>query len=146
MIIKIIAFNLLLNNQNIQNYLNPKPITLMDAIYSISQQKAVQVLSINSLLDEWQNRRILRELQGRITTNTNHFVIDLAQLSFINSSGLNFLLMLYAKTRKSGGSIILANASKRIRHVLDITKLSTVFPIKTSVASAVNYSRLKAAA
>ena len=118
----------------------------MNAIYSISQQKAIQILSINNLSDEWQNRQILRELQGRINVNAKHFVVDLAQLPFINSCGLNFLLMLYSKTQKSGGSIILANASKRIQHILDITKLSTVFTIKKSIADAVNCFSIKVAA
>ena len=98
----------------------------------------MQVLSINSLRDEWQNRQILKELQRKIDTGANRFVVDLSQLNLVNSIGLNFLLTLFSKTKKKGGAVILANVSNRIQQILEITKLSTVFSIKTSVDTAVD--------
>ena len=117
----------------------------MNVSYSITEHNAVQVLSINSLLDEWQNRQILKELQHKIDQGDHEFVVDLAPLSLVNSIGLNFLLSLFSKTKQKGGTLILANASKRIQRILDITKLSAVFTICPSVEKAVNSLSLEMA-
>jgi anti-anti-sigma factor len=106
----------------------------------------VQILSINTLLDEWQNRQILRELQQKIDRGANQIVVDLGSLSFVNSAGINFLLSLFSKTQKEDGQIILANASMRIQKIMEITKLSSVFTIKNSIDAAVNSLTLNMAA
>ena len=110
----------------------------MNVSYSITKHNNVQVLSINSLRDEWQNRQILRELQYKIDQGANEFVVDLAPLSLVNSIGLNFLLALFSKTRQRGGALVLTNVSKRVQAILDITKLSSVFTICPSVEKAVD--------
>jgi len=110
----------------------------MNVNYSITQHNAVQVLSINSLLDEWQNRQILKELQYKIDQGDNEFVVDLAPLNLVNSIGLNFLLALSSKTKKRGGALVLANVSKRVQRILDITKLSSVFTVCPTVEKAIN--------
>ena len=110
----------------------------MNVIYSITEHQSVQILSINSLLDEWQNRKILRELEQKIDKGSTKFVVDLSQLNLMNSSGLNFLLSLFSKTKKKNGALILANVSKRVRQVLDITKLSSIFSILPSIEHAVD--------
>lgn len=111
----------------------------MNVTYSITEHNDVQVLSINSLLDEWQNRQILNELQPLINKGTTHFVVDLSLLKIINTTGLNFLLSLFSK---SNGNLTLASASERIQHVLNITKLTTVFKLTTSVKEAINSNNL----
>ena len=110
----------------------------MNVTYTITEYNTVQILSINSLLDEWQNRQILNELQRKIDKGANQFVIDLAQLNLMNSIGLNFLLSLFSKTRKTGGALILANVSQRIQRILDITRLSNVFNIQPTIKHAVD--------
>ncbi len=110
----------------------------MNVSYSITERNTVQVLSINSLLDEWQNRQILKELQQKIDQGANEFVVDLGPMNLVNSIGLNFLLSLFSKTKKKGGALVLANVSKRIQRILDITKLSAVFVISPSVENAVD--------
>ena len=78
------------------------------------------------------------ELQQKIDKGANEFVIDLAPLNLMNSIGLNFLLSLFSKTKKTGGSLILANASQQIQKILEITKLSNVFNIQPTVKHAVD--------
>ena len=109
----------------------------MNVTYTITKHNSVQVLSINTLRDEWQNRQILKELQHKIDKGAKEFVIDLAPLNLMNSIGLNFLLSLFSKTRKTGGALILANVSQHIQSVLEITKLSNVFNIQPTVKHAI---------
>ena len=118
----------------------------MKVAYSLTEQKSVQILSINSLLDEWQNRQILQELNQKIDRGGNQLVIDLTQLNLMTCSGINFLLSLFSKTQENNGALILANAPRSVQKILDITKLSTIFAIKPSVDQAVNCLTQKVAA
>lgn len=111
----------------------------MKVNFTISERESLQVLSVNSLLDDFQNRQILKILRKKISTGNNVLVVDLSELSYINSVGLNFLLMLYKRVKRAGGQILLAQASAKVQQLLDITKLSTVFTITPNVETAVQY-------
>lgn len=109
----------------------------MNVMYSLTEHNSVQILSINSLRDEWQNRQILKAVQPTIDRGASAFVVDLSKLNLVNSVGLNFLLSLFSKTKQQGGEIILTNVSRKIKQVLEMTKLSNVFRVSPSVETAV---------
>jgi len=104
---------------------------------SVSEKNSVQILTVNSLLDEWDNRHLFNEFQQFISEGIQQFVIDLSHLSVINSVGINFLLRLLKKVQHIGGQLLLANASAQVLRLLDITKLTSVFSIKDSVGEAI---------
>ncbi len=56
-------------------------------------------------------------------------VLDLGNVTRIDSSGLGTLVALYASARKVGGDIKLANLGNHIKEALRITRLVTVFDI-----------------
>ncbi len=65
-------------------------------------------------------------------------VVDLSDVSFINSSGLGMLIGGLTTMKNGGGELKLARASEKIKHLLDMTKLSGVFDVHDSVPSAVD--------
>jgi anti-sigma B factor antagonist len=80
-----------------------------------------------SLLDK------LRELKD---AGKNNVVVDLSKVKFMNSSGLGMLISAMTTMRNAGGDLRLANVADRIRSLLMITKLITVFKHYESVSSA----------
>ncbi|MHB8503681.1 MAG: STAS domain-containing protein, partial [Candidatus Acidiferrales bacterium] len=56
-------------------------------------------------------------------------VLDLGNVTRIDSSGLGTLVALYVSARKVSGDIKLANLGKHIKEALRITRLVTVFDI-----------------
>lgn len=54
-------------------------------------------------------------------------VIDLSKVSHVDSAGLGELVHAYATTKNAGGSLKLLHATKRLKDLLAITKLVTVF-------------------
>ena len=60
--------------------------------YTINQHQTIQVVKIKNLLNEMSNKEILNDVQSYIEKGFKKFVIDLSDLSFMNSVGLNFLL------------------------------------------------------
>ena len=79
----------------------------------------------------------LRE-KGKTLLDAGHLriIVDLAEVNYIVSAGLATLVWLYTSARKKGGDVKLAHLTKRVRGLLQITHLSTVFEIFDSLESA----------
>jgi anti-sigma B factor antagonist len=54
-------------------------------------------------------------------------VLNLGQLSYMDSSGLGEMVSCYSKVTKAGGAIRLAQTTGKIQDLLAITRLVTVF-------------------
>ena len=55
------------------------------------------------------------------------FIIDLAKVPYVDSSGLGELVQAYASVTKKGGALKLVHLTTKLRDLLVITKLATVF-------------------
>jgi anti-sigma B factor antagonist len=76
-------------------------------------------------------------LHKLITEDKKNVVVDLKTVSFINSSGLGMLIGGLTTLRHSGGDLKLARASKKVEHLLEVTKLLKVFDLHKNVNDAV---------
>ena len=57
---------------------------------------------------------------------------DFSLVPYIDSTGVSFLVGIYVSIVKdSGGRFVLASVNRRVREVLDLTRISTVIPIFT---------------
>jgi anti-sigma B factor antagonist len=73
-------------------------------------------------------------------------VLDLQNVTRIDSSGLGALVALYVSARKIDGNIKLANLGNHIREALRITRLVTVFEIFDNTEDAVaSFTRARSA-
>lgn len=80
----------------------------------------------------------LRELVKRQIPENNRIVLNLADVSYIDSGGIGTLVSLFTSARNAGGDIKLANLTKRVGDLLQITKLITVFESYDDEQKAVN--------
>jgi len=67
-------------------------------------------------------REILQSGGGKI-------VLNLAKVTYIDSSGVGELVSTYTTVANHGGQLKLLNLTKKIRELLAITKLLTVFDV-----------------
>ncbi len=104
--------------------------------YSISQQDAIQIVSVQDLLSEFDNKKILTDIELRLEKGLNKLVVDLSRLDFMNSVGLNFLIALMSKSRKSGIILAVANPSQQVLNLLEMTKLKSFFHLSPTVEAA----------
>ena len=65
-------------------------------------------------------------------------ILNLANVDYIDSSGLGALVMSYSALRKKEGTLKLLNLSRRNVELLVLTKLETVFEVFDDEQSAVN--------
>ena len=78
------------------------------------------------------------ELQELKDAGRTHLVVDVGRVKFMNSSGLGMLVGGMTSMRNAGGDLRLANVADRIRSLLIVTKLITIFKTYESVDEAVD--------
>lgn len=76
-------------------------------------------------------------LHKLIEEGKKNVVVDLANVKFMNSSGLGMLISGLTSMRNNGGDLKLANVTEKIESLLMITKLITIFEHYASVDEAV---------
>ena len=71
-------------------------------------------------------------------TGKNKLLLNLAGVSYIDSSGIGELVSSYTAIGKEGGQLKLLNLTQKLQDLLTITKLLTVFDVYESEAEALN--------
>jgi anti-sigma B factor antagonist len=72
----------------------------------------------------------LRDLITRLLgEGQRHFVLHVSGVDYIDSSGLGQLITIWTSVRNKGGYMTVLNPTKRVRRLLEITRLTTVFQI-----------------
>ncbi|MFY9909874.1 MAG: STAS domain-containing protein [Candidatus Sulfotelmatobacter sp.] len=84
---------------------------------------------------------LLRDNIKRAILENNRIVLNLGNISYIDSGGLGTLVALRTTAQNAGGTIKLTNLTKRVGDLLQVTKLLTVFDVYDSEAEAINSFR-----
>ena len=80
-------------------------------------------------------RNAIRRLLG---DGKNKILMNLAGVSYIDSSGIGELVSSYTAINKEGGQLKLLNLTQKLQDLLTITKLLTVFDVYDNEAEALN--------
>jgi len=105
--------------------------------FTFEEHNSVQVLQIENLLNEYDNRIILEKVEDKIESGFTNFAIDLSETDFMNSVGLNFLIAVRTRSQENGGDLAVVNPTPRVQSLLEMTKLESVFQIVDSVDEAI---------
>ena len=65
-------------------------------------------------------------------------IVDLKEVSFMDSSGLGALISAFKESKKSGGDLRLANANEQLNHILKISALNRVLSLYNSLEEALS--------
>jgi len=110
----------------------------MDFEYNLNDKGKYAVLEMRgNLIDKTQATQLLEDVQRLIEKGTISFVISMENFRYLNSNGLNVLVNILTKSRKNGGDTTICCLSDKIKELLLITKLNTVFTITDSLPTAV---------
>jgi anti-sigma B factor antagonist len=77
------------------------------------------------------------KMASLVQQGTKKVLLNLGDVSYVDSAGLGAIVQSYATMNKNGGSLKLLNTTKRIKDLLSITKLLTVFECHDNEADAV---------
>ena len=76
------------------------------------------------------------KVQSLLQQGHKQVLVDLSGVAYVDSAGLGELVQAYATTKSRGGALKLMNVTKRLRDLLVVTKLLTVFETFDDEASA----------
>lgn len=79
-------------------------------------------------------RDLVRDLARE---GTKKILLNLGNVDYIDSSGLGELVCAFTSMRNQGGDLKLLNLTKRVRSLLQITKLLTVFDVTDDESTSV---------
>jgi anti-sigma B factor antagonist len=81
-----------------------------------------------------QLRDVLAELVDR---GVHHLIVDLDQVTFLDSSGIGVLIGVLGRIREHGGSLRLTAPSPHVRRVLELTGITALLPTYATLDEAV---------
>jgi anti-sigma B factor antagonist len=89
----------------------------------------IVILALSGKLDASTSKTFEDKLLADIDSGGQRFVIDLAQLEYVSSSGLRVLLVAAKRLTSSKGKIVLCSLKDHIRHVFDLAGFSSILTI-----------------
>ena len=75
-------------------------------------------------------------VRGLLNDNRTRLVLNLADVDYIDSSGIGELVSAYTAVKNRGGELKLLHLTKKVHDLLQLTKLYTVFDVYTDESSA----------
>jgi len=98
----------------------------------------VIVLDLSGRLTIGEPVLLLREtLRTQVNDGLRQFVLNLGDVSYIDSSGLGELVSAYTTVRNKQGDVKLLNLPAKAKDLLQMTKLLTVFDVYDDESKAV---------
>jgi anti-sigma B factor antagonist len=102
------------------------------------QVDGVTILDLSGRITLGEGSVTLRDtVHDVVAKGSKHILLNLENISYIDSSGIGELVSAFTSVKNSGGELKLLNLTKKVHDLLQITKLYTVFDIWDNEASAV---------
>ena len=98
----------------------------------------VSILDIHGRIVLGDEIHDLRDaVRGLVEQGKKKIILNLADVDYIDSSGVGELVGAFTTVRSSGGELKLLNLSQKVQDILYVTKLYTVFDVRDDEFTAV---------
>ncbi|HXL22621.1 MAG TPA: STAS domain-containing protein [Candidatus Dormibacteraeota bacterium] len=92
----------------------------------------VTVVDLSGRITLGEGSALLRKtIRALLEEERNLLLLSLGDVDYIDSSGIGELVSAYTAVKNRGGDMKLLNLTKKVRDLLQITKLFTVFEVFT---------------
>ncbi|MCM1130560.1 MAG: anti-sigma factor antagonist [Roseburia sp.] len=94
-------------------------------------KKDILILRLKGELDDVSVRDLRERISNYIDSyKINHLVLNLADLTFLDSSGIGFIIGRYHQLRKRNGDITISNVNSKIERIIYISGLAKICKIR----------------
>jgi anti-sigma B factor antagonist len=91
---------------------------------------AVTVVDVSGRIVLGESSALLRKtIRDLLDDNRSNVVLNLADVDYIDSSGIGELVSAYTAVKRSGGALKLLQLTKKVHDLIQLTKLFTVFDV-----------------
>src|ERR1700743_3366732 len=110
----------------------------MSMKFTTRQVNGITVLDLSGKITLGEGSVTIRDaVRDVLATGKNQILLNLADVNYIDSSGIGELVSALTAVKNAGGERKLLNLTKKVQDLLQITKLYTVFDIKDDEAEAI---------
>jgi anti-anti-sigma factor len=88
----------------------------------VTQQEEGIHAALSGDLDLSTLEQLESALDGRLDGEPELLVVDLRELTFLDSSGLRVLLALHTRLTEKGGRLVIVRGPRRVHRVLELTR------------------------
>lgn len=103
---------------------------------NVSMRENITLVEVSGRIDSMNANQLGEALSGEINSGHNHMVLDLSKVEYMSSAGLREIVSALKKVRNNTGDVRLAQPSARVREVLEMAGLDTIFQIFTTQVEA----------
>ncbi|MFF3501470.1 STAS domain-containing protein [Streptomyces sp. NPDC003247] len=96
----------------------------------------VALVTVEGHLDLDTATEFQAHLANQLHHGRRHFLLDLSEVPFMDSSGMNIILRVYQEARELPGTVHVINPTPAVRRVLDLTGVSLTVPVSEKVDDA----------
>ncbi len=98
----------------------------------------VTIMDLSGRITLGEGSVVLRDVvRDLLSKDKKKILANLADVSYIDSSGIGELVSAFTTVKNQGGELKLLNLTKKVHDLLQITKLYTVFDVKEDEATAI---------
>lgn len=102
----------------------------MEFTYKVEEKKNYCVLHFaGNLIEKNQALDMFQRFDELLNKDVKKFIVDMSDFRYMNSTGLNTLITILTRARKSGGEAIVCCVPQNIKSLLAITKLNNIFTV-----------------
>jgi anti-anti-sigma factor len=105
--------------------------------YKIEEHAGGKLITLSGrLIEKSQADGLIKEFEGILSSGANKFLMSLEDLEYVNSTGLNLLIGMFTSARNAGGELVIGGISPKVKKLMVMTKLDSIFKIYGSVEEA----------
>ena len=102
------------------------------------QVDGITILDLSGRITLGEGSVTIRDaVRDVLAKGSNKILLNLGDISYIDSSGIGELVSAFTSVRNQGGELKLLHLTKKVHDLLQITKLYTVFDVKDDEAGAI---------
>ena len=110
----------------------------MSMKFKTRQVDGVTILDLSGRITLGEGSVTLRDaVKDSLSKGNKRILLNLANVDYIDSSGIGELVSAYTSVKNAGGELKLLQLTKKVHDLLQITKLYTVFDVRDDETAAV---------
>ena len=106
-------------------------------------ESGIVILDIEGEIDAFTAPKLKQEMVQQIEDGATRIAVDLADVKYLDSTGLGVLISGLKRTRDKNGEMVLICPNVRITRIFDITGLSRIFEMFQTEEQALTHLRGK---
>lgn len=91
--------------------------------------KSSKILEPTGLIDNAGGTQLRREVSELLDADIEAILIDFANISFMDSSGLGAIVTILQRVRTKGANLYLCSLNDQVKMIMELTKMDKVFDI-----------------